>query len=275
MLGIPNSDVKHIASSGENSRWWVEKNVRAFYRDVNIKYIVVGNGISPFKDTSDLTSHLKAAMSRTYNSVYFTGLGYNINVTTSIDMTLMGKSYPPSHGSFRDDARKFFDPIVEFLRNTNAPLLLNFSYSSNPGQISLPYALFTAPNVVVQDGLYQYRNLFDAMVDSVYAAIDQIPGRPDQSSIRIIVSETGWPSAGGFGATTENAATCLRNLIQHAKMGTPRKPVPIETYLFAMFDEKHFGLFSPNKQPKYQQNLGTSDISAETNVTASSLISEM
>ncbi|XP_015063196.1 glucan endo-1,3-beta-glucosidase, basic-like isoform X2 [Solanum pennellii] len=287
MLGIPNSDVKHIASSGEHSRWWVEKNVRAFYPDVNIKYIVVGNGISPFKDTSDLTSHLEAAMSRIYNSVYFTGLGYNVNVTTSIDMTLMGKSYPPSQGSFRDDARKFVDPIVEFLRNTNAPLLLNvypyFSYSSNPGQISLPYALFTAPNVVVQDGLYQYRNLFDAMVDSVYAAIDQIPGRPDQSSIRIIVSETGWPSAGGFGATTENAATYLRNLIQHAKTGTPRKLVPIETYLFAMFDEnnrnpeleKHFGLFSPNKQPKYQLNFGTSDISAETNVTASSLISEM
>ncbi|KAL3380140.1 hypothetical protein AABB24_000658 [Solanum stoloniferum] len=223
-------------------------------------------------------------MSRIYNSVYFT---YNVNVTTSIDMTLMGKSYPPSQGSFRDDARKFVDPVVEFLRNANAPLLLNvypyFSYSSNPGQISLPYAMFAAPNVVVQDGSYQYRNLFDAMVDSVYAALDQIPGRPDQSSIRIVVSETGWPSAGGFGATTDNAATYLRNLIQHAKTGTPRKPLPIETYLFAMFDEnnknpeleKHFGLFSPNKQPKYQLNFGTSDISAETNVTTSSLISEM
>ncbi|KAH0730329.1 hypothetical protein KY289_001517 [Solanum tuberosum] len=90
MLGIPNSDVKHIASSGEHARWWVEKNVRAFYPDV------VGNGISPFTDTSHLTSHLETAMSRIYNSVYFTGLGYNVNVTTSIDMTLMGKSYPPS-----------------------------------------------------------------------------------------------------------------------------------------------------------------------------------
>ncbi|KAK6803741.1 hypothetical protein RDI58_001525 [Solanum bulbocastanum] len=172
--------------------------------DVNIKYIVVGNGISPFTDTSDLTSHLETVMSRIYNSVYFTGLGYNVNVTTSIDMTLMGKSYPPSQGW------------------------------------------------------------------------------PNQSSIRIVVSEIGWPSAGGFGATTDNAATYLRNLIQHAKEGTPRKPVPIETYLFAMFDEnnknpeleKHFGLFSPNKQPKYQLNFGASYISAETNATAF-LISEM
>ncbi|CAN4114455.1 unnamed protein product [Withania somnifera] len=246
----------------------LQKNVRAFYPDVKIKYIVVGNGVSPFTGTSNLTLHLRSAMSQIYNAVYFAGLGYNVNVTTSLDMTLMGQSYPPSKGSFRNDARWFVDPIVEFLRNTNAPFLFNiypyFSYSNNPGQISLPYALFTAPNVVVQDGSFQYRNLFDAMLDSVYAALDKLSGR---GFVDIVVSESGWPSAGGFGATTDNAATYIRNLIQHAREGSPRKPGPIETYLFAMFDEnnknpqfeKHFGLFSPNKEPKYQLNFGVSD----------------
>ncbi|KAK4338940.1 hypothetical protein RND71_040402 [Anisodus tanguticus] len=287
MLGLSNSDVKHIASGTEHAIWWVQKNVRDFWPDVKIKYIVVGNEISPVTGTSHLISRLVPAMNNIYNAISFAGLGNDIKVSTAVDMTLIGTSYPPSQGSFRNDARWFVDRVVEFLKFMHSPLLVNiypyFSYSGNPGQISLPYALFTAPNVVVQDGSRQYRNLFDAMLDSVYAALDKVPGG---RYVDIVVSESGWPSAGGFGATTDNAETYLRNLIQHAIEGSPRKPGPIETYLFALFDEnnknpeleKHFGLFFPNKQPKYNLNFGVSDrvwdISAETNVTAS-LRSEM
>ncbi|MQL25237.1 hypothetical protein EI011_24430, partial [Escherichia coli] len=116
-----------------------------------------------------------------------------------------------------------------------------------PNQIPLPFALFTEPN----PNSAGYRNLFDALLDSMYAAVQKTGG----PNIPIVVSESGWPSDGGFATSTENAATYYSNLIAHVKgnSGTPMKPgTSIETFLFAMFDEnlkggdeveKHFGLF--------------------------------
>jgi len=183
-------------------------------------------------------------------------------VTTAIDTTLLGNYYPPSAGSFNESAISYITPIISFLSSNVAPLLINvypyFSYTENPSQISLPHALFTSPDVVVQDGSLGYQNLFDALLDAQYSALEKV-GAPN---LQIVVSESGWPSEGGDAASVDNAGTYYNNLINHVKGGTPKKQgQAIEAYLFAMFDEnrkggaaieQHFGLFLPNKQPKYQ-----------------------
>ncbi|KAM3398423.1 hypothetical protein P3S68_001938 [Capsicum galapagoense] len=75
------------------------------------------------------------------------------------------------------------------------------------------------------------------MLDSVYYAIENAGGG---NNMEIIVSGSGWPSAGGRRANVRNAATYYTNLLKHVKSrkGTTYKPgKAIETYLYTMFDE--------------------------------------
>ncbi|RWR76102.1 glucan endo-1,3-beta-glucosidase, basic vacuolar isoform-like protein [Cinnamomum micranthum f. kanehirae] len=226
LLGVPNQNLQEMARNPSAAQSWVRNNIQKYWPSVKFKYINVGNELIPG-----------------------------------------GRSWkllPPSQGSFKGEARQYLEPIVRFLARTRAPLLANvytyFSYAGNPRDISLQYALFTSPSVVVQDGQLKYQNLFDAMLDALYSAVERVGG----SNVEIVVSESGWPSAGGFAASIGNAQTYNSNLIRHVRGGTPKRPRrPIETYIFAMFNEnqktgaaveRNFGLFYPSKQPVYPIN---------------------
>ncbi|XP_074310580.1 glucan endo-1,3-beta-glucosidase-like isoform X3 [Silene latifolia] len=258
ILGVPNDSLQSVGSDPSSAMQWVNTNVVPYASF--IRYIAVGNEVHP----SDAAApQVLPAMQNILNALNSVNAGGQIKVSTAIDSSLLTNTFPPSSGVFGDTS--YMTPIINFLTSNGFPLLLNvypyFSYTGNEQSISLNYALFTAPGTVVTDsnnGL-QYQNLFDALVDTVYAALAKA-GAPNTV---IVVSESGWPSAGGDAATVDNAGTYYKNLIGHVKQGTPLKPgQALETYLFEMFDEdnkqgapteQHFGIFTPAQQPKYGQ----------------------
>ncbi|EES04194.1 hypothetical protein BDA96_03G453900 [Sorghum bicolor] len=252
IMDVPNTDLSSLASDPSAAATWVKSNVQAF-PGVNFKYIAVGNEVSG-GDTNNILPAMKNVNSALSNA----GLG-KIKVSTAVQSGVT-QGYPPSQGSF---SQSYMAPIAQYLQSTGAPLLCNvypyFSYTGNEAQIALSYALFTSPGTVVQDGSNAYQNLFDALVDTFVSALENAGA----GNVGVVVSESGWPSAGGDAATPGNAQTYNQNLINHVGKGTPKRPGAIETYIFAMFNEdkktgaeteRHFGLFNPDKSPAYSIN---------------------
>ncbi|XP_058227316.1 glucan endo-1,3-beta-glucosidase-like [Rhododendron vialii] len=271
VLDVPNSNLQSLANSTAAASKWIRDNVLNYYPDVKFRIIVVGNEVDPSKDVmAHLVPLVLLAMSNVYDALASASLKDEIKVSTVTYPGLLRTSIPPSQGVFEGAWFSFMVPIINFLQNTNNPLLVNIypyiSHIGDPQDVPLPYALFTARGVGVQDGQLSYRNLFDVILDATYSAVEKAGG-PD---VEIVVSESGWPSAGGTAASVENAGTYYRNLINHVKGGSPKRPGrAIETYWFAMFDEnmkpgpeseRRYGLFSPNKQPKYENTWATTPL---------------
>ncbi|KAI3471633.1 hypothetical protein Pfo_028283 [Paulownia fortunei] len=250
ILGVANEDIPGIAGNLSVAQSWVQANVVNFY-NVNFRYIAVGNEISPLDSaTARFAPYIVPAMQNIANALFLARLGTKIKVSTAISPGLLGPFHTPSGAAF----------VPKFLGDNNCPLLANLHtylpYISSPKDIRLDYSLFGARSPVVRDGFYQYWNLFDALVDAMYVALEKYDG----NNVEVVVSETGWPSVGGTAATIQNAKIFNNNLIQHVKGGTPRKPRrPVETYIFDLIDEdlkhpeyeQHWGLFNANKQLKY------------------------
>ena len=98
MLGIPDKELKRIASSQDYANTWIQNNVQN-YGDVTFRYITVGNEIKP---DGPYAQFLFLAMQNIRTAIYNAGLGYkNIKVSTPIYQPALAQSYPPSIGSFK------------------------------------------------------------------------------------------------------------------------------------------------------------------------------
>ncbi|KAI3511402.1 hypothetical protein L1887_18555 [Cichorium endivia] len=264
MLDVPNSELRSL-NNPVAATTWVRNNIQN-YPGVKFRYIAVGNEVDPNNNaTRDYVKLVLPAMRNVHQAIVDARLANQIKVSTATYTGLLEKSYPPSDGVFHENVKAFIRPIIAFLVQNNLPMLANiYPYFAAQGnmQVNLSYALFQPDAPRVNDKGIMYSNLFDAMLDAHYAAQAPFGGR----NLKIVVSESGWPSSGNSLATIGNAGTYYRNLIAHVKQGnrTPARPEnTIEVYLFAMFDEndkpgketeKYFGLFLPNRTPKYQLN---------------------
>lgn len=265
IVGVGNDELQKISSDQAAANGWVNDNIRQFYPATNIKYIAVGNEVLSIENRQRLP-YLVPAMRNIQTAVRSANLHNSIKVSTTHATSVLGNSYPPSHGEFTNELKSSMGDVLNFLVENGSPFMANvypyFSYNYNKAQISLDYALFRSSDPVVNDEGRLYKSLFDAQVDSLVSAMEK-SGHPD---IPIVITESGWPSAGSEAATVENAKTYTNNLIKHvlSNAGTPKRPGRnIESYIFALFNEnlksgdepeRHFGLFYPDQNPVYSVN---------------------
>ncbi|OVA15429.1 Glycoside hydrolase [Macleaya cordata] len=260
ILGTLNQDIPILGTDPSFAQNWINTNIVPYAKNVNFRCIGVGNEVIP----SDLAVHVLSAMENLNAALKAAELA--IPISTTVSTAVLGTSFPPSRGEFLEAVVEIMRSIIEFLAANKSPLLVNvypyFAYIYNQENIPLDYVLFTANRVVVRDGKYEYKNLFDAMTDAMYSALEKVNG----DDVEIVISESGWPSAqNGDIATIANAKTYNNNLIAHVigTYGTPKRAGKnIETYLFAIFNEdlkpagteQNFGLYYPNMTEVYCVN---------------------
>ncbi|CAL9198884.1 glucan endo-1,3-beta-glucosidase 14 isoform X1 [Musa acuminata AAA Group] len=269
VIGIGNENVSAMTDPAA-ALGWLEQHVLPYLPYTKITCIAVGNEVFKGNDTT-LMADLLPAMESVHQGLVSLSLETKVNVTSAHSLDMLGNSYPPSAGSFRQDLAVFIQPILNFHSVTKSPFLINaypyFAYKANPNAVSLDYVLFEPNTGVVDPNTnLNYDNMLYAQIDAVYSAI-RTWGHAD---IEVRISETGWPSRGDsdeVGATPENAARYNGNLLQRIRMseGTPLKPtVPVDIYVFALFNEdlkpgptseRNYGLFYPDGTPVYNVGL--------------------
>ncbi|EEF44798.1 Glucan endo-1,3-beta-glucosidase, acidic isoform GL153 precursor, putative [Ricinus communis] len=245
---------------------WIKENVEPFLPGTKIVGIAVGNEILG-GDDHELWEVLLPSAKNVYSSLGRLGLEKTIEVSSPHSEAVFASSYPPSACVFKEDVLIYMKPLLQFFSQIDSPFYINaypfLAYKSDPEHIDMNYAIFKSnPGILDEKTNLHYDNMFDAMVDAAYAALEKA-GFP---KMEVIVSETGWASHGDAneaGANLQNAKTYNHNLRKKLtkKKGTPYKPkTPVRAYIFALFNEnlkpgptseRNFGLFKPDGSIAY------------------------
>ncbi|KAL6577457.1 hypothetical protein OROMI_011733 [Orobanche minor] len=269
VVGLGNEQLQRMTDPAQ-AQAWIQQNIQPYIPRTKIRCITVGNEILTGSDAG-LKTNLLPAMQSVTVALRNLELSDEIYVTTAHSFDVLGSSYPPSAGMFRQDLADHVRSILNFHSENKSPFLINaypfFAYKDNPGQIPLDYVLFQPNPGMIDPGTnLHYDNMLYAQIDAVYSAI-KVMGYTD---IQVKVSETGWPSKGDpneIGATLENARLYNGNLLRRIgrNQGTPAKPsAPVDIFIFALFNEdlkpgplseRNYGLYYPDGAPVYSTGL--------------------
>ncbi|GAV61031.1 Glyco_hydro_17 domain-containing protein, partial [Cephalotus follicularis] len=253
MIGVPNEILPFLASNTPTSSLqWLQTNIFSNIPTTQIKYIAVGNEV--FLKDPYYSPYVVPAIANLYQALQFLNLTNTIKLSSPQAASVLSISYPPSSGTFDPNLHYALLPLLQFLRDTKSPFMVNvypyISYLNSLNYVPLDYALFKGGNVV-QDGALMYTNLFDASIDAFVYAME----REGIVGVPVLVTETGWPTGGGVATSAENALAYNENVVRKVvnDVGTPKRPgETMEVYLFEIFDEneksgdnyeRHFGVF--------------------------------
>uniref|UniRef100_A0A0D6QWM4 glucan endo-1,3-beta-D-glucosidase n=1 Tax=Araucaria cunninghamii TaxID=56994 RepID=A0A0D6QWM4_ARACU len=272
VVGVPNDQLLAIGESRSTAANWVNKNVAAYMPDTNITAIAVGSEVLTSIPNAALV--LVPAMKFLHDALVAADLDGQVKVSTPHKADIILDAFPPSNAFFNSSWNRVMKQLLTFLQNTDSYLMLNvypyYVYVQANGVFPLDYALFRplppSKEAVDPNTMLHYTNVFDAMVDAAYFAMEAM----NYTNVPVVVTETGWPSAGDANepdTTVDNAVTYNSNLVTHVlnNSGTPQHPgIPVNTYIYELFNEdlrsgptseKSWGLFSANSTPVYALHL--------------------
>ncbi|KAI3470735.1 hypothetical protein Pfo_027398 [Paulownia fortunei] len=259
---VPNGEIPGLTDVGY-ARRWVSANIKSFYPQTKINYILVGNEILHW-GPQNLVDNLVAAMRTLHQALLLSGIN-DIKVTTAHSLGILESSEPPSLAKFRPGWDKgVLAPVLQFHRETKSPFMVNpypyFGYSPENANFSVFHY-----NKGVFDKFTKrtYGNMFDMLMDAVYVSMKKLR----YGDVDIAVGETGWSALGESfeqpRCSVGNAAAYNGGLVRkyNSGRGTPLMPRKrLETYIFGLFNEnqktgplseRNFGLFRPDFTPVY------------------------
>lgn len=265
MIGVPNSDLLAFSQFQSNVDSWLKNSILPYYPTTKITCITVGAEVT--EATNNASTFVVPAMKNVFTALKKAGLHKKIKVSSTHSLGVLSRSFPPSAGAFSSHFAYYLKPMLEFLAENQSPFMVDiypyYAYRDSPTNVSLDYALFQSSSEVIDPntGLL-YTNMFDAQIDALYFALMALNFR----TIKVMVTETGWPSKGSpkeTAATPDNAQIYNTNLIRHVinDTGTPAKPgEELDVYIFSLFNEnrkpgmeseRNWGLFYPGGTSVY------------------------
>ncbi|CAN1178161.1 Glucan endo-1,3-beta-glucosidase, partial [Linum perenne] len=106
-----------------------------------------------------------------------------IKISSLQPISVLSSSYPPSSGSFDLIIKPSMIPLLQFLRDSGSPLMVNLypyeAYVAHTNRIPLNYELFKS-NGDFGDARLTYDNLLDVSIDAFVHAMDREGFQGDQ-----------------------------------------------------------------------------------------------